>query len=192
MFLIEYYCGLRPVEVRNLLWENIDLEGKVLTVNISKTENGEGRKIPMPADLVKELLKHKLRNPSPKYVFPNKCNQNEPMKSHQLTHEWNKLVYAMDVENGAEVIEGEIVQSTLAPDICQYMLRHTFASDCQAAGVPINVAKEFMGHADISTTAQIYTHMIDETFRANREKLEQKALERINNLTIVHIYVIDV
>ena len=102
-----------------------------------------------------------------------------------MTRAWNDLVYAMDIENGATVIEGDIVKSTLAPDICQYMLRHTFASDCQAAGVPINVAKEFMGHADITTTAQTYTHMIDETFRTNREKLEQKLQERLTNLSII-------
>jgi len=184
-FLIEYYCGLRPVEVRNLLWENIDLERKILTVNVSKTENGEGRKVPITDDLKKELMKYILRNPSPKYVFPNKRNSEEPMQTHALTRAWNDLVYAMDIENGATVIEGDIVKSTLAPDICQYMLRHTLASDCQAAGVPINVAKEFMGHADISTTAQTYTHMIDETFRTNRDKLEKKLQERLTNLSVL-------
>lgn len=184
-FLIEYYCGLRPVEVRNLLWENIDLERKILTVNVSKTENGEGRKVPITDDLKKELMKYRLRNPSQKYVFQNKRNSEEPMQTHALTRAWNDLVYAMDIENGATVIEGDIVKSTLAPDICQYMLRHTFASDCQAAGVPINVAKEFMGHADISTTAQTYTHMIDETFMTNRDKLEKKLQERLTNLSVL-------
>ena len=32
------------------------------------------------------------------------------------------------------------------------------STDLQKAGVPINVAKELMGHADIQTTANIYTH----------------------------------
>ncbi len=39
-----------------------------------------------------------------------------------------------------------------------YCLRHTFATDLQRAGVPLNVAKELMGHSDITVTANVYTH----------------------------------
>lgn len=46
-----------------------------------------------------------------------------------------------------------------------------------------NVAKEFMEHSDISVTAKIYTHMVDEAFEQNRKRLadyantkEQKAI----------------
>lgn len=64
-------------------------------------------------------------------------------------------------------------KSTLAPDLEPYLLRHTFCTDCQAAGVPINVAKELMGHSDISVTAKIYTHMVDEVFEQNRQRLAE-------------------
>lgn len=36
--------------------------------------------------------------------------------------------------------------------------------NCQAAEVPIYVAKKLMGYSDISVTAKIYTHMVDEVF----------------------------
>ena len=39
---------------------------------------------------------------------------------------------------------------------------------CQAAGVQLNVAKELMGHSDISVTAKIYTHMVDEVFEPTK------------------------
>ena len=55
------------------------------------------------------------------------------------------------------------------------LLHHTFFTDCQAAGVPLNVAKDFMGHTDISVTAKIYTHMVDEVFEQNRKRLEEYA-----------------
>ena len=54
-------------------------------------------------------------------------------------------------------------------------LRHTFFTDCQAAGVPLNVAKELMGHSDM---AKIYTHMVDEVFEQNRKRLEEYANEK--------------
>ena len=68
--------------------------------------------------------------------------------------------------------------STLAPDLEQYLLRHTFCTDCQAAGVPLNVAKELIGHSDISVTAKIYTHMVDEVFEQNRKRLAEYAKEK--------------
>ena len=58
------------------------------------------------------------------------------------------------------------------------LLHHTFFTDCQAAGVPLNVAKELMGHSDISVTAKIYTHMVDEVFEQNRKRLEEYANEK--------------
>lgn len=64
-------------------------------------------------------------------------------------------------------------KSTLSKDLEPYLLRHTFCTDCQAAGVPINVAKELMGHSDISVTAKIYTHMVDEVFEQNRQRLAE-------------------
>lgn len=44
----------------------------------------------------------------------------------------------------------------IAPDLVTYCLRHTFGTDMQRAGIPINITKYLMGHVDISTTANIY------------------------------------
>jgi len=99
-----------------------------------------------------------------------------------LSDKWNAFKRDLDIANGATVENGKITKSTLAPDLTMYIFRHTFASDCQAAGIPINVAKEFMGHADISTTAQTYTHMVDDVFDVNRRRLEHMTSERIDNI----------
>ena len=37
------------------------------------------------------------------------------------------------------------------------------------------VAKELMEHSDISVTAKIYTHMVDEVFEQNRKRLAEYA-----------------
>ena len=81
----------------------------------------------------------------------------------------------MDIAYGATVYRNQITKSTLSPDLEPYLLRHTFCTDCQAAGVPLNVAKELMGHSDISVTAKIYTHMVDEVFEQNRKRLAEYA-----------------
>ena len=184
--MLLYYTGIRPKELRYLEWEGIDFDNQIITVGESKTKNGEGRKLPMSNELKLVLQKYRLKHPTGKYVFPSAQCINEPMKSYALSNKWNEFKTEMDIANGAKAVDGKVVESTIAPDLTMYIFRHTFASDCQAAGVPINVAKEFMGHADISTTAKTYTHMIDEVFNENRKKLAAKSAERIKEIKDKH------
>lgn len=95
------------------------------------------------------------------------------MDENAFYHAWHNFKRKMDIANGARVYRNQIKESTLATDLEPYLIRHTFCTDCQAAGVPINVAKELMGHSDISVTAKIYTHMVDEVFEQNRQRLAE-------------------
>ena len=134
-------------------WDWIDFESGILTVGKSKTKAGTGRKIPIPPQLKSELIKHKLKRQNDKYIFVRVKNNNLPMDENAFYHAWHNFCREMDIANGATVYRNQITKSTLAPDLEPYLLRHTFCTDCQAAGVPLNVAKELMGHSDISVTA---------------------------------------
>lgn len=138
----------------------------------------KGRKIPIPPQLKQVLIEHKLKGHNDEYVFVRVKNHNLPMDENAFYHAWHNFKREMDIANGARVYRNQIIKSTLAEDLEPYLLRHTFCTDCQAAGVPINVAKELMGHSDISVTAKIYTHMIDEVFEQNRKRLEQYANQK--------------
>lgn len=70
--------------------------------------------------------------------------------------------------------ENNIVESKLAPDLVPYCLRHSFCTDLQDHGVPINVAKYLMGHADIQTTANIYTNTTEQVIDEAAKKINQK------------------
>jgi integrase len=52
--------------------------------------------------------------------------------------------------------------------------RHTFASMLIRKGVDIKVVSELLGHADVSTTYNIYVHLINEQ--------KQKAIEMLDEL----------
>ncbi|MDD2217639.1 MAG: tyrosine-type recombinase/integrase [Eubacteriales bacterium] len=54
-----------------------------------------------------------------------------------------------------------------------YCLRHTYCTDLQDAGVPINVAKELMGHSDISVTAKIYTHRTETSYNNAKDLINR-------------------
>ena len=183
MVLTMLYCGLRPIEIRTMESSWIDFENSVLTVGKSKTQDGTGRKIPIPPQLKSELIKHRFKRQNEQYVFVRVKNNELPMDENAFYHAWHNFKREMDIANGATVYRNQIIESTLSEDLEPYLLRHTFCTDCQAAGVPINVAKELMGHSDISVTAKIYTHMIDEVFEQNRKRL-QEYTEHKQNQTV--------
>ena len=79
---------------------------------------------------------------------------------------------------GAVVEDGKIIRHAIAPDLTPYCLRHTFCTDLQRAEVPINVAKELMGHANITVTANIYTHRDQAVLHSNMAKLDAPAKGR--------------
>lgn len=177
MVLTMLCCGLRPIEIRRMKWDWIDFENAILTVGKSKTEAGTGRKIPIPPVLLDALKEHKAKELNNEYVFV-KYEKHTRMDDNAFYQSWKNFVKEMDLANGAHLYRNQVKNSIIAPDFEPYLLRHTFCTDCQAAGVPINVAKEWMGHSDISVTAKIYTHMVDEVFEQNRMRMAQYAVSK--------------
>ena len=52
--------------------------------------------------------------------------------------------------------------AALPPALKFHALRHTYASLCVAAGVPPLQLSRFMGHAKVTTTLAIYTHLFED------------------------------
>lgn len=74
---------------------------------------------------------------------------------------------------GATVFNHQLIEPLpLNKDFKLYYLRHTYCTDLELKGVPINIAKTLMGHSDISITAKIYTHATDETIELARTLID--------------------
>lgn len=173
------YAGLRPGETAALIWEDIDFVRNEIHVNKSlesgsnrikepKTSAGV-RDIPMRRELREQLWL--VRDIPQLPVFLNKMGRRHNHSS--LYRMWASFVRAVDLHMGAVVEDGKITQHAIAPDLTPYCLRHSFCTDLQRAGVPINVAKELMGHSDISITANIYTHRDQLVLHENIAKLDR-------------------
>lgn len=172
------YCGLRPAEASALTWADIDFEKNIISVNTA-LESGRGgkikkpkteagiRNVPIPLVLRLELLNRKLVSQSD-YVFttPNGCM----ISRDNIQNMWDRFKRQIDISMGATVGKrGKIEKSVVADDLCLYCLRHTYATDLQSAGVAMNVAKYLLGHEDVSTTANIYTHTADDIIEQARD-----------------------
>ena len=86
---------------------------------------------------------------------------------------WESFRHALALEMGAQTYRGALVTNPVADDLTPYCLRHTYATDLQTAGVPINVAKDLLGHATIAMTSQIYTHLSDAAFASAAAQIIQ-------------------
>ena len=186
-------CGLRPGETAALRKRSVDLPGRSLRVEAAlesgrkavkgpKTSAGV-RTVPIPEDLV-PWLEHQMALSRSEYVFVQK-DRKTPLTETSMRRRWETVKKYMDIELGAEAervkLPGArrrslvILRSALAEDLDLYDLRHTYCTDLEIAGVPINVAKVLMGHRDIATTANIYTHASDEAAASAREMINAAA-----------------
>lgn len=178
------YCGLRPGETIALQWKDIDLANKRITVSMAlesgstdtfkapKTEAGN-RVVPIPEHLIPAFESQKGDPFS--WVFTQVLAKNKG-KHHtesSLHGYWNNFKRHLDIDMGAKVYRNQIIESKVAKDLTPYVLRHTFCTDLQTAGVPLNIAKELMGHEDITVTANIYTHFSEEDFKSAAEKINK-------------------
>lgn len=158
--LIMYYCGLRPSEVAALTWKDVDLKQNILTVNkaikkdgtVGATKSAAGvREVPIPINLSTVLLGHR------KSPFSLVCEQaNGYHTKSSMRKMWDSIRKAMSQELGYEF------------DYRMYDIRHTYCTNLEKQGVPINIASRLMGHSDISITSKIYTHASDEAIEIAR------------------------
>lgn len=158
-----------------------DIESGTYSIADPKTKAGI-RKLPIPDDLKADLQSVFAGKGPFDFAFPQ--TDGKRMKTQEcISNDWRSFRRCMDILGGATTIwktkrrtisvdgyeltaHGRILEmdideengSVLSGDLVLYCLRHTYCTDLQKAGVPINIAAYLMGHADIQTTANIYTH----------------------------------
>lgn len=162
-FEVMLYCGLRPSEVADLKGE--DIKDSMIQVRGTKTKNAH-RKVPIPLHLSSEL------NLTPgEYVFKNRAGKKFDETGRRNL--WKSFKRQLNIVAGCKVYRNELVPPyPIASDLVPYCLRHTFCTDLAKAGVDIRIAQRLMGHASITTTANIYTHIGDEDLRKAAIALE--------------------
>lgn len=182
---LSLYCGLRPGESIALQWRNIDLKNKVLHVEQAAKRTGEigppktsagNRTIPIPKVMIDDLLRYKKESPwetGPfNFVLRNQHGDRLGFKSVSIL--WKQFKNDLNIGMGCDQKDGHALPPyRVADDLVLYCFRHTYCTDLQDAGVPINVARELMGHSDISVTSKIYTHGTERSLEAARSSIDR-------------------
>jgi integrase len=146
------YAGLRRGELRALRVQAIDLAAGVIRVERGydgvegeiELKSGAGRrKVPIPAVLRDYLIEHLVRTGR---VGSDRCfgsTGESPFDGQKL-------------QARADEAWREAGLDRITPHEC----RHTFASLMIAAGVNAKALQAFMGHSSITTTLDIYGHLM--------------------------------
>jgi integrase/recombinase XerD len=138
IILLMLFCGLRRAEVARLLWRDVDLEAKVLTVR-----NGKGRKdraLSIHSRLASNLALTPL----------------EQQRGAVCGHRDGR---ALSVESIPNTFTGFLKDAGL--DISAHQLRHTYATELLRSGADIRTIQELLGHASLATTARYLSVSMD-------------------------------
>ena len=165
------FYGLRRAEVMGLRWEAIDFEAKTLTIrHIVTSTRIDGKKILVEADRAKtksSLRTLPLVDPIAERLKAVKEQQEYNQKICGNCYNQEYLGYVF-VDAMGNLIQPDSV-TTGFPQLLKenglrrirfHDLRHSCASLLLKEGVPMKQIQEWLGHSDISTTANIYAHMV--------------------------------
>lgn len=187
--MIMMHTGLRRGELIPLVWNDIDFVEQTITISKSveaisnrfelkvgaKTEAGE-RIVPIPDTLLTELKRERRKNNSIYVVYSAKGAMHTPSSWKRL---WSSYLTDLNVKYGIQKQLGVKATSKynptgtafLIPRITPHWLRHTYATNLYLAGVDVLSAQEWLGHADVQTTLEVYTHLSKKHKKQNAEKL---------------------
>jgi len=165
LFYIMLNCGCRPEEAINLIGRDIDHENKRLHIRGTKTKNSD-RYVPIPDELYGVIKGVKPFEP----ISPNRNNKKHSKSSYIRLYE--HLKRDMNISMGCKTYRNALIPPLLlADDFVPYCFRHTYCTDLCKAGIDVRIAQKLMGHANISVTADIYTHVDMDDIEKAAEKL---------------------
>ncbi|MBM4410153.1 MAG: site-specific integrase [Chloroflexi bacterium] len=178
LFVLAASTGMRQGEVLGLAWPQVDLDGGYVRISAALSRYGDAfhrgepktaksrRTIAIPLPVVEVLRHHRDRQ-----TLAERRGRDSGM---WLGNEWD-LVFTGDRGQplGAHAVYTEFVRllkSAGVRPVRFHDLRHGAATFLLAQGVDMRVVQEILGHAQISMTADLYSHVVPELQReaANR------------------------
>lgn len=166
MIIIGIATGMRFGEILGLAWNDINFTDKTISIKRSynyvsehtftkgKTMSAH-RTITIEGDVIHFLKRYKLMS-NRKYLFIDRTLR--PIVSHNTVKKHlNRAINELEISK-----------------VTFHSLRHTHASILIYKGININYISKRLGHKSVSTTNEVYSHVIDE--------LEQKENDKVKSI----------
>ncbi len=197
VFAVMLGTGMRVSEIAGLRWEDIDLDKEIISVNhtlvyykhavngcyqnIHSPKSAAGNRIIAMQKTVKEafITERDYQNAMDhhctvtidgytNFIFINRFGATV----HQGT--LNKAIRRIVNACNNEIVDKDPDNEfpTLLPNFSCHTLRHTFTTRLVEAGINLKVIQDTLGHADISTTLNIYADVTKEARMESAKKLE--------------------
>lgn len=155
--------GLRRSELLGLQWDSIDFEGKTMTIRHTV------------AKVTEVIAKDKTKNASSRRTFPLTDETLDIFKMAKCQEEQNRIAFGREYQENSYVFKwadgrpyspdyvshrfNDLLKKHNLPHIRFHELRHSCASMLIAMGWSLKDVQEWLGHADIQMTANIYSHL---------------------------------
>lgn len=195
--MIGYYCGTRISECTALTWDDIDLDNNTININkqlihskgwkYSPPKQSSSRVVKFGGTLKDILVKEKQRqeeNESEYAEFYHKIYKRDGFlidSQEELPYE---RVYPVCLNNDGHMTTyrsfrycNRVISNDLHIKFDYHSLRHTHATKLLEGGANIKAVQTRLGHKDIATTLQIYSH--------TTKGMEQEAVD-IFERSVVH------
>jgi len=148
---LAFYTGMRRSEIGRAEWHHVFWDADEIMVAASKSEAGEGRRIPMVGPLKTILRQEWMRQGQPK----------------------TGAIVTRSVDSGKWQARADEVWETAGLNrITLHEARHTYASFLMAAGYNLKQIQEYLGHADIATTGHYIKNLPVPRGTTERAKLD--------------------
>ena len=145
LVLLLYGAGLRVSEACQLLWSQVDLDRKLLTV---KCKGGKERKVAMVDILAQRLREFKASHKKTPYIFGETT---------------------LDSRAAYTIVRNAGVKAELLRPLNPHALRHSFATHMLSSGTDLRILQELLGHESLAAT-QKYLHLSIESLARTMEK----------------------
>jgi integrase len=161
--LLGALCGLRRGELAALRWRNIDLEAGQISVvasleqtnsgvRLKPPKSGRARTVALPSLAIEELRRHRLKQAEQLLRVGTRQSEEthvclqpnyQPWAPRNLSSAFIKFIKASGLRR-----------------VRLHDLRHSHATHLLMANVHPKIVQERLGHANIATTMDLYTHVM--------------------------------
>ena len=176
MFRVLAFTGIRKGELQALEWSDIDLTNNTITINKTLALNTDKkvvvqtpkskssiRIISIDEQTVSILKRWKFKQKEKFLMVGTRYKKNQPCFTEEVS---NSYLYLNFMNANLK----RICKKNNFKEIKVHGFRHTHCSLLFESGVPMKDVQERLGHSDIQTTMNIYTH-VTENSRENSAKL---------------------